>query len=311
MKRNIIKIGIITTLSSISISALADQNFEVGTFSGERNLTYSIDSSGADSKYGSPTSKLDFDGSKVSGVYIGYKIEDRFSYSHFKGTIGYGSSDGVFDDKDWYSKSYANSISSDELFSWTKSKSQIDQDLTFSFDSGKYLYSNPFGFDKSSVGFGTYAQYTSYTGKGLTKIKGSAPNYNDNIDVISIENYFFEGNINFKGTKYLSKNLYFDIELYLSPYQYQYMSDTHILRSDLGDPSVEIARTGYGARSKVSLSYDVNDYSIKLWGEFYKYNDYGSGKVVFHSSDGTSSSTGFDSLTMSGNSIGLSLSKSF
>ena len=309
MKKTIIVCAVFASLSNY---VFAEEYFEVGPWSGERNLNYAIDSSEGDSKYGNPTSRLTFDGARVKGFYLEYGNITQENYKKLRFSLGKSSLNGSFDDWDWYSKSYAEEKGIDTLFSYTTSDLQVNQDATISYSSGYFLEESKFGFDKFGIGWKVSGHYTEYEGRGLTQFVSSysSVDYDASTPIIRVRSYDVSHSTNFTGIKKLGENLFFTLDADVSLFDFSYISDSHLLREDLKDPGIEMYSVRLGIAGEAALLYKFsNDMALKLFADGYAYRLYTQGIARFHYQSGVSGNVKMVESDSNGFSFGLSISK--
>ena len=276
MKKHINTIFILSSV--ISTSAFSMDYMEIGPWSGERNFSYTINSSSLNSNYGNPTSKLDFNDVKVGGAYIKFGSNDGLSYSNTRISIGTGYQNGEFKDDDWYSENYANNYGMSTKFSSTTSELNIGLDLSIEHAYGDYLAGHPIGFDKIGFGFKTSGSITTYSGYGLTNHVESygfneveAKNYDKSVNVINITNYEVSSGFNIVGEKTLYPGTTFNFDVNLVPINLIQTLDDHVIRGE----EFIYSSPRFGASAEVSITYKIQkNTGIKAFASGYSYQPY-------------------------------------
>lgn len=267
-------------IPTILFSAVSDASelkkselvFSVKPFLSSYDIKYSFDSSGADSRYGNPTSVIDFQDLSYNGVSFLLDINKARSYQSFAFSIGSGSKhSGRMIDDDYYSSEFVGG-DNPTRFSRTISEADVSRVYSFKFSSGSISHlDNPL-ITTLKYGMGVKAGYSEFSAYGLTikedpyDIYGNQDNkiYNNSIEVLKIKNYQLLSSFDFSAEKNIGKNISLSSDVSLIYLGYMLTKDYHLKRDDLGSPSFNTSSLMYGFDAGLTMSYELNPLVFSL-----------------------------------------------
>lgn len=253
-------------------------SFSVKPFVSSSNFKYSFDSSGADNRYGNPTSVLDFKDMSSNGVSFLFDVSGKEYYYSTEISIGSkNSSSGKMIDDDYYSGDFVG-VNNPTRFSRTISDAEMSKVYYFKFSSGfTHEFDDAF-LNSVRYGIGLKGGYNEFVASGLIQAedpydfytgKNGDVIYSKETEVIKIKNYQLLNSFDFFADKKIN-DFSFSSDISLVYIGYMSTRDYHLMRSDLGGPSFKTNSFVYGFDVGASASYKINsleflisvDYSI-------------------------------------------------
>lgn len=261
----------------LPMSAYAGENekdlvFSIKPFLSSYDFKYSFDSSKVDSRYGNPTSVIDFNDLSYSGVSFLFDVNDKESYHSLEFSIGSGSENsGTMIDDDYYSSDFTG-INNPTRFSRTISEAAISKTYSLKFSSGFTIDFDDSFLSSAKYGIGIKGVYNEFSAYGLTveedpyNLYGGINNnlYSNDTEVLKIKNYQLLNSFDFFAEKKLGQNISLSSNINLIYLGYMLTKDYHLKRGDLGSPSFKTTSLMYGFDVGVSALYDIDPLVFSL-----------------------------------------------
>lgn len=261
----------------LPLSAYADENkkdfvFSIKPFVSTYDFKYSFDSSKADSRYGSPTSVIDFNGLSYSGVSFLFDFKGKKSYRSLEFSISSGSKNsGKMIDDDYYSPEFAGT-NNPTRFSRTISEAAISKTYSLKYGSGFTIYFDDFFLSSAKYGIGIKGIYNEFSAYGITVAEDpynlygdiSKNLYGNDTEVLKIKNYQLLNSFDFFAEKKIGQNISLSSNVNLIYLGNMLTKDYHLKRDDLGSPSFKITSLMYGFDVGVSALYDIEPLVFSL-----------------------------------------------
>lgn len=260
-----IALGLVAATSFNAFSY--EESISVSPFFGSVDFQYQLESQYIDKRYGSPTSELTFENMEVYGISLNYKKFDNTSFTDYGFYLGTGNGTGTFLDKDWYSDEYASSFGRDPLFSYTKSKAELEFYGKFTLNTGM-SFDDLLGVDRTNLGMMSKFAYQQYTSFGLTPLVDSYgfedtgnPVKNNSVEMVGIKTFTYSIGADLALKEHFGNNGYLSSHVTLFPYSATYTLDYHYQRSDL-DGSFSVVSNNYGFDAGVRAGYLAHGYDL-------------------------------------------------
>lgn len=260
----------------------------------ETNFKYSFDSSGADPKYGTPTSELNFKGMKSSGVAITLDGSNGNGYRTLTLSLGKGSGrNGTMVDDDYYSEGYVGT-GNPTRFSSTLSDSRMSNSFMLSYGYGSvFTFSNPV-ISEARLGYGISVAQHTFEAKGLTVLEDPYDMYGSKKErfgkseqVIKMKNQQLLNSLDIGLKKNFSNGVALNAKTNAIFLGVMRTEDTHLKRYDLGSPSFVFTSAVYGIKTDLSASYSVDKLTFTAGANYMFLTPYGfnNNAEVFDKSD--------------------------
>lgn len=251
-----------------------DISFSVKPFFSKSDFKYSFNSSGADGRYGNPTSVIDFTDMSLNGVSFVFDMVGESSYRLIDFSLGSGNKNdsGRMIDDDYYSSEFVG-INNPTRFSRTLSNASMSKTYSLKYSGGLVSHFDTWLFDKVRYGLGIKGVYSEFSANGLTlkedpyelyDHKEGETIYSQDTEVIKIKNYQILNSLDFGFSKLISNNVSISSDISAVYLGYMLTKDYHLKRGDLGSPSFKTSSLMYGVDVGVSASYIFNGFDFSL-----------------------------------------------
>lgn len=260
----------------------------------ETNFKYSFDSSGADAKYGTPTSELNFKGMKSSGVAITLDGSNGNGYRTLTLSLGKGSgSNGTMVDDDYYSEGYVGT-GNPTRFSSTLSDSRMSNSFMLSYGYGSvFSFENPI-ISEVRLGYGISVAQHTFEAKGLEVLEDPYNMYGSkkelfgkDVQIIKMKNQQLLNSLDLGLKKTFSNGIALNAKTNAIFLGLMRTEDDHLKRQDLGSPSFVLTSAVYGLKTDLSASYSVDKLTFTAGANymFLTPYDFNSNAEVFDKND--------------------------